>query len=163
MSASTTIEWAPVPTHVGYWASRCGDVKGPRGRILRPMMTDAGYRYVLTPLPRRPRKLFVHRAVLLAFIGPPPPGCEAIHSDGNPANNRLSNLSWGTHLQNMADMIRHGTGKRGEEKVGHRLTWVQVSEIRLDPRSARRVGRDYGVSHTTILTIRRGSKWKVSA
>jgi hypothetical protein len=88
---------------------------------------------------------------------------ECRHLDGDPTNNRLENLKWGTRAENRDDMRRHGTGKRGEEKAGHRLTWAQVSEIRLDPRSARRVGRDYGVSHTTILTIRRGSKWKVSA
>jgi hypothetical protein len=31
------------------------------------------------------------------------------HLDGNPINNRLENLRWGTHKENKADAIKHGT------------------------------------------------------
>lgn len=51
----------------------------------------------------------VHRLVLLAFVGPPPPGMECCHNDGDASNNRLENLRWGTKSDNMHDRVRHGT------------------------------------------------------
>lgn len=57
----------------------------------------------------QPRSARVHQLVLEAFVGPPGPGQEARHLDGDKANNRLSNLAWGTHTENMRDAIRHGT------------------------------------------------------
>src|SRR5271166_1685861 len=53
--------------------------------------TLRGYRY------------FGHTLVLLTFVGPCPEGYECRHLDGNPANNRLRNLAWGTRLENAAD------------------------------------------------------------
>jgi hypothetical protein len=55
-------------------------------------------------------KFFVHTLVLTAFVGPCPQGMECRHLDGNPANNRLGNLKWGTPEENWADRRRHGNG-----------------------------------------------------
>ena len=50
-------------------------------------------------------------AVLVAeaFIPNPNNYPEVRHMDGNPYNNHVSNLKWGTHADNMADAKRHGT------------------------------------------------------
>lgn len=58
---------------------------------------------------RPAKRLMVHRLVLMAFVGPCPEGHECCHRDGDPANNRIDNLYWGTKSQNMRDSIRHGT------------------------------------------------------
>lgn len=50
----------------------------------------------------------VHQLVLIAFAGPAPAGCEVLHNDGNPGNNRLANLRWGTRSENLYDRVRHG-------------------------------------------------------
>jgi hypothetical protein len=34
---------------------------------------------------------------------------EVCHNDGNEVNDRLENLRWDTHLENMRDLLRHGT------------------------------------------------------
>ena len=53
---------------------------------------------------------YVHRLVLGAFVGPCPPGMESCHfPDRDPANNRLDNLRWGTHQDNMLDRDKHGS------------------------------------------------------
>lgn len=159
--AETTNEWRAVPTHVGYEVNASGQISGPRGQILRPMQTKQGHLYVLTPLPRRPRKLFVHRAVVLAFIGPPPtPEHEVRHLDGNPTNNILPNLCWGTRAENMQDKALHGTELFGEAKPDARLTEEQVRAIKHDARPSRVIGAEYGVSHTAVLRIRRGERWR---
>ena len=72
----------------------------------------------------------VHRLVLEAFVGPCPPGCETRHLNGNPADNRLCNLAWGTHRENAADKVRHGTAPRGERNPSAKLTEADVREVR---------------------------------
>lgn len=51
----------------------------------------------------------VHRVVLSAFVGPCPTGMEARHLDGDPSNNSLKNLCWGTAIENWRDRYDHGT------------------------------------------------------
>src|SRR5262249_4354731 len=53
---------------------------------------------------------YVHRLVLEAFVGPCPPGMEARHVNGIKTDNRLVNLQWGTHRQNMRDKATHKMG-----------------------------------------------------
>lgn len=148
------IEWRPVP---GWpcWASSDGQVRGPSGMVLKPFVAPSGHLHVLI----RRRKLRVHHAVLLAFGFPRPADQECRHLDGNPANNRLDNLRWGTRIENAADKERHGTLLMGEQKTGHRLTTEQAMAILRDTRASRLVGADYGVSHTAVLRIRRGARW----
>jgi hypothetical protein len=53
--------------------------------------------------------ILTHRVVARAFHGEPPHGAEVRHMDGDPANNRASNLRWGTSSENKFDAVRHGT------------------------------------------------------
>jgi hypothetical protein len=56
------------------------------------------------------RNVTVHSLVLEAFVGPRPDGMQCRHfPDRNPTNNRVSNLSWGTPLENANDRRVHGT------------------------------------------------------
>jgi hypothetical protein len=155
-------EWRPVPTHAGYFVNALGEIRGPSGRVLRPMRAKQGHLYVLTPLPRRPRKLFVHRAVLMAFDRLPVGDEEGRHLDGNPGNNARSNLAWGTAQQNSDDKQRHGTQTKGEHHPPAKLTEAQVREIRQlhGTASLRVLAARYGVSHTAIRRAALGIKWR---
>lgn len=78
-------------------------------------------------------KKYIHRLVLETFVGPCPPGMECRHLDGNPANNRLDNLAWGTHSENSQDSIQHGTHsclRRGSANNRAKLTEDKVRVIR---------------------------------
>jgi hypothetical protein len=68
-----------------------------------------GYRRVRLSIGGVSRGKSVHALVLEAFVGPPSTGMEGCHWDNNRANNRLVNLRWGTHSENMLDQVRHGT------------------------------------------------------
>lgn len=154
-------EWRAVPTHAGYFVNALGQILGPRGRVLRPMVQDkTGHLYVLT-YKRRPRKLFVHRAVLMAFVGMPKPGQEGRHLDGNPDQNAAGNLAWGTRQQNSDDKQRHGTHPKGERSGTAKLTEADVREIRrlYGSQSLRSLAARFGVSHTAIRRAALGIKW----
>jgi hypothetical protein len=151
-------EWRPVPGFTAE-ASNLGRIKGPSGEVLKPYAAPSGHLHVLI----RRKKLRVHHAVLLAFGFARPDGLCCRHLDDDPANNRLDNLRWGTWQENAEDAIRNGRIRHGEAKHGSRLTTAQVFEIRDDRRASRIVGADYGVSHTAILRIRRGDRWRRAA
>jgi len=64
----------------------------------------------------------IHRLVLETFVSKCPEGMECRHLDGNPANNSLDNLRWGTTKENMNDKIKHGKSNFGEKNNKHKLT-----------------------------------------
>lgn len=107
--------------------------------------------------------LLVHRLVLLAFVGPCPPGFEACHRDGNPKNNCLPNLRWGTPASNYRDRVRHNTDNGGERNGSAKLTTDRVREIRrLYAAGVKRVElvKRYNMGRTTIDSIVTGKSWK---
>lgn len=68
----------------------------------------------------RKQYFYVHALVLSAFVGPRPTGMEACHGDGDGLNNRLGNLRWDTHAENVKDSIKHGTFYPHRMKGGYR-------------------------------------------
>lgn len=107
--------WRPIPGFEGiYDASDLGRIrswKWKRPHVLKDRPIRTGYLVAsLSPTPgAKPIEVAVHRLVMLTFVGPRPDGLEIRHRDGNPANNALSNLSYGTHSENMLDKVAHGT------------------------------------------------------
>lgn len=113
-------QWAPIPGYEGsYEASDRGRVRSLdritdrgrkwRGKIMTPYVMDNGYAIVTLWRAGTQRPQLVHRLVLAAFYGKPKPGQEARHLNGDQADNRLSNLQWGTHSENQFDQVDHGT------------------------------------------------------
>lgn len=154
--------WVAIPGYDGYSASAKGFILGPRGRVMHPMPMPSGHLYILTRRPGVPRKLFVHRAVLMAFVGPAPSSeHEGRHLNGDPTCNGLWNLAWGTAQQNADDKQRHGTQVRGERAATAKLTEADVREIRRlhGTMTLRTLGARFGVSHTAIRRAATGAKW----
>jgi hypothetical protein len=100
------------------------------------------------------RTMYVHRLVLFAFIGPPPQSnqrMECRHLDGNPANNNLVNLAWGTVAENRADRRRLG------EKA--KLSRAQMLELQKDLREGMLVKEaavKFGINRHTVSKYRDG-------
>ncbi len=142
------------------------------GRSLKSRPGKGGYHQVALYRDGQKHWFMVHRLVLEAFVGPCPEGMEGCHNNGNPADNRLSNLRWDTRPNNHADKRQHGTMAAGERNGRSKLTRKEVEEIRIayqpeiTGRVARRglptqrgLGEMYGVSHMVIGSILRGTLW----
>ncbi len=102
--------WRPIPgVDPAYEVSDQGRVRsfksyrGPGPHILSQSDAD-GYRRV--SLSRT--NALVHQLVLAAFVGPRPDGMLTRHLNGDPADNRLVNLAYGTASENMRDRVNHG-------------------------------------------------------
>jgi hypothetical protein len=102
------VSWKSVPFAPWAEVSTEGEVR-VNGELVCPAFTD-GYAIVLLRVCGQLRQFRVNRLVAFVFLGEPPEGKPmAIHGDGNPSNNRLENIRWGSAADNSADAIRHGT------------------------------------------------------
>ncbi len=151
----------PVHGYPRYFISREGVIIGPRSAV-KPHRNRQGYWFIMAWVKGRAKTLQIHRALLLAYVGPCLDKCEARHLNDISDDNRLCNLAWGTRADNMADKIRNGRVACGERNGSAKLTASQVKTIRqlITSRSARSLGRQFGVSHSTILKIVKGERWK---
>lgn len=153
------IEWRRIPSAPGYFASADGQILSRvrrKPKIMKPILSKSGHGYIFV----QKKKRWIHHLVLEAFGFSRPSGLECRHLDGNPANNHIHNLQWGTSLENSHDRFRHGTMLRAEDTLTP-LTRQQVSAIRAlsGSKSSRTVGAEFGVSHTTIQKIWRQERW----
>lgn len=109
-----TEQWLPVVGYEGlYEVSDAGRIRsiprpGTRGGILRGDVHPSGYPSVKLSRDGRKTHFVVHVLVVTAFRGPRPGLQECRHLNGDPADNRLQNLAWGTSAENKQDMIAHG-------------------------------------------------------
>ena len=132
------------------------------GKVLRHGSNGRGYLRVCLRGDCRRIWEYVHRLVLTAFVGPCPDGEECCHWDGDPSNNHISNLRWGTRAGNCADSIRHGTMIRGERCGSAKLKEMDVHFARHWTKKGyarQHVGEVLGVSSRTIGDIVNGKCW----
>lgn len=172
MAFGSVDEWKQVVGWEGWYeVSSSGKVKrlaktrGTRpGFHLKPGKSKFGHLYVNLYRHGKGKTEYIHTLVLTAFVGPCPPGLECRHLDGNPRNNNLDNLCWGTHAENMADSVRHGTSKirkRGEARANSKLTEesARALKARLHTESQRKLAREFNVSRSAVQSIVRGRSW----
>ena len=176
---SETEEWRPVVGFEGmYEVSSFGRVKslnrmvpnpgnGIRnhpvsGRIIAPWKKS---KYPTVHLSRDGVITFtyVHHLVAEAFLGPRQANMQVAHNDGVPRNCSVWNLRYDTQSGNEADKLRHGTHNRGDKSHYAKLTWDQVSEIRMMAKSGvyqTKIGAMFGVRNTTVWHIVHNKSWK---
>ena len=168
--------WLPV---IGfeehYVVSDHGNVKrvapGQRtqvGRVLKPQkLPSSGHRWVTLSIYGVKSYRFVHRLVMESFVGPRPNRYDINHEDGNPSNNRLSNLKYMTHADNIrhaVEVLGRNMGRRGEDHHSAKLTEKKVKLIRKLQKEKRvslmQLAVLIGVTKMTISDIVHRRTWK---
>ena len=157
--------WKDIEGYEGlYQISNLGRVRSlaratTSGKVLKQMKKH-GYMNVCFSKNNVDKYFRVHRLVALAFIPNPENKPTVNHIDGNKANNNVSNLEWATHSENETHSYR-SLGKKPNRpwagkprKFARAFTDQQVRDIRKDKRPSREIGKEYGVSKTTILNIK---------
>jgi hypothetical protein len=153
--------WKSVPGFEGFYeASTLGRIRRmPEGRLLDWSRQTGRYRNVKLCRPGHKKMMCVHSVIALTFRGPTPPGQEIRHHDGDHLNCRLSNIRFGTPLQNHADKRRHGTILTGAAHQNTILNESQVQIIRtMKPGGVARYARLIGISLGHAYNIRYGSR-----
>lgn len=110
----------------------------------------------------------VHRIVLIAFSKNIPENCEVCHIDGDSHNNRIDNLRWGTHKENMQDAVLSGTSKRMGSKKKCESHWkarfknndvLKIRELYHSGMSKSDIESLYGVKRGSLNHILANRQW----
>lgn len=136
-------------------------------RIKKPFPNAKGYLVAqIRYADGRHSNNYVHKLVLLAFVGPRPEGMECRHKDGNNQNNTLSNLEWNTPEVNKHDRILHGSnvrcGAHGTRNPKARFTDDQIREMRKlkATHTYYELGEMFGCDYRYVFKIVKRKYWK---
>lgn len=159
--------WKPVLGYEGHFeVSNMGRVRalklGQPARILKPHIDRKhGHGRKSVCFDYKCSRKLVHRLVLEAFVGPCPKGMECAHINGNAGDNRLENLRWDTHQNNMRDVVKHGTAHRprGTANAMAKINEAQALEIANSSLPQRTLAKLYGISQAAVSAIRLGGTW----
>ena len=87
-----------------------GKVHRYKGKVLSAGLSKrGGYPLVSLYTQGKNQSHYVHSLVAEAFIGSQTEGTHVCHYDGDPTNNHLDNLRYGTPSENKLDQVLHGT------------------------------------------------------
>lgn len=177
-----TERWLPIVGYEGlYEVSDHGRVRGvPRmdeiedslgrryrrpigGNLIKPFFRNE-YPRVNLKKDRKQASFLIHRLMLLTFVGPPPKedwyGC---HNNGEPTDNRLSNLRWASPKSNQADRKAHGTYQCGEDCPPAKLSEREAKEVLRRRQSGEllsSIADDYDISESQVSNIALGRTWR---
>lgn len=87
----------------------------------------------------------------------------AIHENDIKTDNRLSNLKWGTCLENWLDAKRNGRAAIGDRHRSAKIKSHHVLQIRqmiADGVSLTLIGECFGVTEQTIHALNNGRSWR---
>lgn len=120
---SPSEEWRDIPGWEGYYqASNCGRIRSVerevhhvdgrvrelQSKVLKPRTTPQGRPAVNLCRGGKCKNHTIHSLVMSAFFGSRPEGKIIRHLNDDPWDNRLSNLAYGSHHENMWDCIANG-------------------------------------------------------
>lgn len=88
---------------------------------------------------------------------------ECRHLNGNPADNRLLNICWGTKRQNADDSKRLNRYKQGQDHHWGKITDDDVREIRAKYAAGwyymHEIAAEYGISISNVHAITHRRTW----
>ncbi len=146
--------WLPIKGFNDYQISNLGNLKGKRGKYLKPQKQN-GYQAICLD---KKRKL-IHRIVAENFIGDIPKRYCVAHLDGNRANNKLENLKICSYLENESHKKNHGTVLMGSKNHNSTMSEDQAKALQLVYKMLPYGNKNifYGLFEQNVSTIKRAA------
>ena len=127
--------------------------RGVKNRILTPSKNEYGYLRVFLTKNGKTSGITIHKLMTITFLGERKDGFQVRHLDGNKQNNSLSNLKYGTALENANDRKLHLKTAFGERIGSSKLSKEDVIDIRNSNLSQKELSKIYKVSVANISMI----------
>lgn len=147
------------PTFIERFLAKFKQTEGDGCWLWEGAKNPDGYGRIKDP-DRRDRQLRAHRVSYEHFRHKIPAGLVVCHKCDVRLCVNPNHLFIGTHADNVADKVSKGrcgaNERRGEGASRAKLTNKQANEIINDPRKCSDVARAYGVSMSTIYSVRKG-------
>lgn len=156
--------WVPVTGYEGrYSVSNFGKIKShiyKKDRILKATKLKTGYLDVQLQVGKIIKHQLVHRVVLSSFLGSS--NLCACHKNNVKDDNRLENLYWASHAENMAQRNRDGLQRRGTDCYNAKLNDGCVAVIRQAIKNGvpqKKLARILSMNQSNIWMIVNGKSW----
>ena len=172
-------QWKAIPNYSKYHASTDGEIKTfnwkNKGaeKIMKPDLDNSGYlRTMLINDKGEWCTVKVHRIIAQTFISNPLEKKEVNHKNSIRSDNRLINLEWVTHSENVLHSFANKMqSNKGEQNPCATLTDKQVLEIRANYKYGRKsrfeggkskieLAKEYNTSFSVIKKIISNKTWK---
>lgn len=162
--------WKDVVGYEGlYQVSNFGNVKSlgnefsRKERLLKPSLQTKGYVNIVLQKNGKRKKILVHRLVAEYFIPNLDKKLQVNHINGIKTDNRVQNLEWVTHRENLDHAIKNNLTLKGKENRNSKLKDVDVIKIHSLLQkgvTTKELSESYNVSYSTIDGIRTNRYWK---
>lgn len=172
--------WKPVQGYEGlYEISNLGRLKSPqkvvngkegrlhtlKERMLNPRVNQTGYYHTALYKNGKPKWYTVHRMVALSWIDNPENKPHINHKDSNRLNNRVDNLEWCTHGENMKHGFLYGNKtQKGEKNNAAKITREIAEAVRALYAEGNltqwQVGERFGLARCHVKDITTHKIWK---
>ena len=147
------------------WSIKKQNGKGLRDewKRLRTTKNDRGYEHISLCHQNVVKSFTVHSLIIRAFQGQNPGHMVCRHLDGNPSNNAVENLAWGTYKDNEDDKRRHGRTVIGERVHGSKLNKkivISMRQMYSEGLTLEEIANKYGVQRSSAHRAISGRTWK---
>jgi hypothetical protein len=167
---STNEIWKDVIGYEGlYQVSNFGNVKSlgnefsRKERLLKLSTQSKGYLTVVLQKDAKRKMTLVHRLVAEYFIPNIDNKPQINHINGIKTDNKVENLEWVLHRENLDHAIKNNLTLKGEKNRNSKLKDVDVIKIHSLLQSGittKELSETYNVSYSTIDGIRTNRYWK---
>lgn len=147
-----------------YKINRAGHVFGRRGKRISTLIHRGYVRTSLYVDNKNQKSVLLHRLIATAFVPNQNNKPFVNHINGIKNDNRIENLEWVTHSENIQHSFAIGTSRHfGERHINAKLDTLSVLIIREAVAQGFRqkdLARYFKVTPGVISAVKRGASWK---
>lgn len=132
-----------------------GKTRFVKGRLMKLRKHDDGYRFVSLCRNGKSKNHYVHRLVAEAFIPNEHSKPEVNHLNGNKTCNRVENLAWATHAENVQHAYDTGLSKKSLGRYNARKVRDKASNKLYG--SIIEASEETGINYKTLRNMLSGS------